>query len=114
MRRLLIACLVSLSLAGLSLASFPLPARAQVPVGDAVNGAAIAERWCTSCHAVGPASGRATDGAPTLQSVADRASTTVMSLQVFLRTPHARMPDLSLTREETDDLIAYILGLRRR
>lgn len=91
-----------------------LPAAAQVPVGDAVSGAMIAERWCTGCHAIGPAGARATDGAPTLQSIADRASTTVLSLQVFLRTPHARMPDLSLTREETDDLIAYILRLRRR
>jgi mono/diheme cytochrome c family protein len=109
MRGFLIAGLVCLSLPGLS-----NPAGAQVTVGDAVNGAMIAERWCTGCHAVGPASGRATDGAPTLQSVADRASTTTMSLQVFLRTPHARMPDLSLSREETDDLIAYILGLRRR
>jgi mono/diheme cytochrome c family protein len=104
MRGLVIAGLVCLS----------LPAGAQVPVGDAVNGAIIAERWCSGCHAVGPASGRATDGAPSLQSVADRASTTATSLQVFLRTPHARMPDLSLTREETDDLIAYVLNLRRR
>jgi mono/diheme cytochrome c family protein len=108
MRAILVAGLVSLA----------LPAAAQtgagVPVGDAVNGAMIAERWCTGCHAVGPAAGRATDGAPTLQSVADRPETTVTALRVFLRTPHARMPDLSLTREETDDLIAYILGLRRR
>lgn len=109
MRGLVVAGLVGLSILGL-----PRGAVAQVPVGDAVNGALIAERWCAGCHAVGPASGRATDGAPTLQSVADRASTTATSLQVFLRTPHSRMPDLSLTREETDDLIAYILGLRRR
>jgi|YNPMSStandDraft_1061717.scaffolds.fasta_scaffold00039_38 mono/diheme cytochrome c family protein len=94
--------------------SLSLAANAQVPTGDVASGAAIAERWCTSCHAVGPGAGRATDGAPTLQSVADRASTTVTSLTVFLRTPHDRMPDLSLTREETEDLIAYILSLRRR
>jgi len=94
--------------------SVPLGAHAQVPAGDPAAGAAIAARWCTSCHAVGPAAGRATDGAPTLQSVADRPSTTVTSLTVFLRTPHDRMPDLSLTREETDDLIAYIMSLRRR
>jgi mono/diheme cytochrome c family protein len=94
--------------------SVPLAASAQVPAGDAASGAAIAARWCTSCHAAGPGAGRATDGAPTLQSVADRPSTTVTSLTVFLRTPHDRMPDLSLTREETDDLIAYILSLKRR
>ncbi len=102
----------------LLLASLPVlassPGAAQVPTGDAVSGAMIAERWCTACHAVGRSGTPATDGAPTLQSVADRPSTTVMSLSVFLRTPHARMPDLSLTREETDDLVTYILGLRRR
>lgn len=101
--------------AALALALFlPNLAAAQVPTGDPVAGAAIAERWCTSCHAVGPGPGRATDGAPTLQSIADRPSTTVTSLTVFLRTPHDRMPDLSLTRDETQDLIAYILSLRRR
>jgi hypothetical protein len=31
-----------------------------------------------------------------------------------LQTPHARMPDLHLTRDEVDDLIAYILSLRRK
>ncbi len=104
MRWMVLALVVSLS----------HPAMSQVPVGDAVSGAMIAERWCTGCHAIGPARGPATDGAPTLQSIADRPSTTALSLQVFLRTPHARMPDLSLTRDETDDLVAYILGLRRR
>jgi len=102
------AVLAALLLAG------AMPAVAQVPVGDPVAGARTAERWCVSCHAVGPGGARATDGAPTLQSVADRPSITAGSLTVFLRTPHDRMPDLSLSREETDDLIAYILALRRR
>jgi cytochrome c len=104
MRVLALALAVSLNGAAL----------AQVPTGDPVAGAAIAERWCTSCHAVGPGAARATDGASTLQSVADRPSTTVTSLTVFLHTPHDRMPDLSLTRDETQDLIAYILSLRQR
>jgi hypothetical protein len=33
-------------------------------------------------------------------------------LRVFLQTPHDRMPDLHLSREEIDDLIAYILSMR--
>jgi mono/diheme cytochrome c family protein len=41
-------------------------------------------------------------------------STTVMSLRVFLRTPHSGMPDIAMSREQTDDIIAYILGLRDR
>jgi hypothetical protein len=41
-------------------------------------------------------------------------STTPLGLRVFLQTPHGRMPDLHLTRDEVDNLIAYILSLRRR
>ena len=41
------------------------------------------------------------------------ASTTSMSLRVFLQTPHPSMPDYRLTREELDDVVAYILTLRR-
>ena len=44
-------------------------------------------------------------------SAADK-SVTVLSLRAFLQTPHARMPDLHLTREEVDDLASYILSLR--
>jgi mono/diheme cytochrome c family protein len=39
-------------------------------------------------------------------------STTVLSLRAFLQTPHARMPDLHLTRDEIDNIAAYILSLR--
>lgn len=46
-------------------------------------------------------------------SVAAMPSTTVMSLRVFLQTPHLRMPNFALTAEQTDDAIAYILSLRR-
>jgi hypothetical protein len=42
------------------------------------------------------------------------SSTTGMSLRAFLLTPHARMPDIQLSREQTDDVVAYILSLRDR
>jgi len=38
--------------------------------------------------------------------------TTADQLRGFLSHPHGAMPDLSLTREEVDDLIAYINTLR--
>ena len=41
-------------------------------------------------------------------------STTPMSLRAFLQTPHSRMPDLRLSRDEIDNLTAYILSLRRK
>jgi mono/diheme cytochrome c family protein len=36
-----------------------------------------------------------------------------MSLHAFLLTPHANMPNYRLTSEEIDDVVAYILSLRR-
>jgi hypothetical protein len=56
----------------------------------------------------------ADNGAPPFVSVARMASTTPLSLRAFLQTPHAGMPDLHLSRNETDDLTGYILSLRRQ
>jgi len=43
-----------------------------------------------------------------------RPETTALSLSVFLQTPHHRMPDYALSRNEIADLVAYILSLRGR
>ena len=40
-------------------------------------------------------------------------ATTQASLGVFLHAPHASMPNLILSVAERNDLIAYILSLRR-
>ena len=37
-----------------------------------------------------------------------------MSLRAFLMTSHPPMPDLHLTRDEIDDVSAYILSLKQR
>jgi len=81
--------------------------------GDVSQGHRLAEKWCVNCHVVAPDSRSGTsNGAPTFASVAHMKSATPMSLQVFLQTPHNRMPDLHLSREEIDDLVSYILSLR--
>ncbi len=75
----------------------------------------MAETWCSNCHVIGPGrSGPASDAVPTLPSVAQRTSTTALSLRVFLQTPHANMPNYQLSREQIDDVVAYILSLRQR
>jgi mono/diheme cytochrome c family protein len=88
------------------------PAAAQ-STGNALAGQALARQWCASCHLIGTGEGRTTDAAPPFEAVARRASTTETSLRVFLQTPHRRMPNYTLTRQETDDVVAYIVGLRR-
>jgi mono/diheme cytochrome c family protein len=51
---------------------------------------------------------------PGFGAVADMPSQTVLSLRIFLQTPHGNMPRYQLTTNETDDVIAYILSLRAR
>lgn len=84
------------------------------PEGDINSGHRIAETWCSTCHIIGPEQQRGTStGAPTFTEIAQMKSTTPMGLKVFLQTPHGRMPDLHLSRAEMNDLVAYIVSLRR-
>jgi cytochrome c len=83
------------------------PARA-----DARRGAQLARQWCANCHVIGSTStGPVPEGPPSFQAVA-HSGITADQLRGFLSHPHGAMPDLSLTREEVDDLIAYINTLR--
>ena len=51
---------------------------------------------------------------PSFQSVADLPSTTGLSLNVFLHSNHKNMPNLILSRADSDDVIAYILSLKQQ
>lgn len=82
-------------------------------VGDVDAGRHIAETWCSSCHVVSPGQSQGTStGAPPFRAIAAETSITPMALDVFLQTPHHRMPDLHLSRQEIADVSAYILSLR--
>ncbi len=89
------------------------PAWAQELAGDASRGEALAEKWCADCHEVAPGSrGPTWSEVPTFQAVADDPAVTETALRAFLQTPHQNMPDLRPTAEQSDDLVAYILGLK--
>lgn len=79
---------------------------------DLADGKAMAEKWCSHCHTVAPSEKHAKDTAPSFVAIARLPSTTEMSLRAFLQTPHVHMPDYHLTRDESADLVAYILSLR--
>ncbi len=103
-------------------------AQAQGLPGDPDRGRAAAERWCAHCHRLDPGDRRpravavprpaerdlAVVEVPTFQAVADDPAATGAALRAFLATPHATMPDLRLTHDRTDDVIAHILGLKGR
>lgn len=84
-------------------------------LGDIAAGRQLVERWCGNCHVAGPDESRGSStGAPTFTAIAQMKTTTPLGLQAFLQTPHARMPDLHLTRNEIDDIVGYVLSLRRK
>jgi mono/diheme cytochrome c family protein len=97
-----------LGLLGLALASAS-PAEA----GSVARGKAIAERWCVLCHVVGPNQSSApADGAPSFLELSKTAAENDTKLRSFLVAPHPPMPNLSLSRREIDDVLAYIASLK--
>lgn len=95
----IVATAVVLSICGPTLAA-----------GDPAQGKATAERWCATCHVVAPG-GRGADVAPNFATIARQRDDTY--LRGFLSRPHPPMPRFELSRQDIDDLIAYI-GTQRQ
>jgi len=113
MRKLLAAAMAAV-LAALPLAA--ADAQTSTMTGNPRAGRAFALQVCALCHVVAP--GQLTPPrlttAPSFRAIADLPSTTALSLQVFLLSPHPTMPNLVLTDSEAADVIAYILSLKRK
>ena len=89
---------------------------AQSPPENVARGQALAEKFCTQCHAIvrnGPAGW--TD-APSFAAIADRPTTTAAWLNAVIQQPHMHMLAESVprSRAEANDIAAYILSLRQK
>ena len=83
--------------------------------GNAKAGQVYAERVCAECHAVGPErAGSPHTRAPSFVDVANTRGMTSMALRVWLLSPHPSMPQLILAEDDADNVIAYILTLKKR
>ena len=78
----------------------------------AAQGHALARQWCTSCHMVEPGGATGSDVAPPFPQIAQDKRLTPGQLRAWLADPHPPMPNLSLTRDEIENLVAYISSLR--
>jgi mono/diheme cytochrome c family protein len=82
-------------------------------VGDPKEGLALAQQVCTPCHATVAGQVRSPNPrAPRFPDLATTPGMTSTALLVALTTPHTGMPMFTLTGEQRDDIIAYILSLR--
>lgn len=78
--------------------------------GNAKTGALLARHWCGACH--GLDAGIASDAAPSLETIAQRAHDGESWLRAWLADPHPPMPNFTLSRSEIDDIVAYLKTLK--
>ena len=79
---------------------------------DPSNGERLAMRWCAACHVVTSDQREANADAPPFEDFAKRANFSESGLMTFLLDPHAKMPNMNLTRVEAGDIAAYVSKLR--
>ena len=89
-------------------------ARGATPALESASaGHRLAEAWCTDCHSIEAATSGTKSSPPDFTAIANRASTTALSLKVFFQTSHRNMPNLIIAPAQADDLVNYILSLKR-
>ena len=84
-------------------------------LGSAEAGHELALNVCSECHWAAEDQFLIPESeAPSFFEIAENPARTATSIKVFLQTPHRTMPNLILTPEETDDIVAYIMELREQ
>lgn len=83
--------------------------------GDIAKGFAYAGTRCANCHSILPLqSVSPVAEAPPFKAIADTRGMTETALAVWFRTPHPTMPNLIITGEDMDNVIAYIVSLKSK
>jgi cytochrome c len=89
---------------------FVLVATPALAAGDIDAGRRLTQQWCTGCH-VAARSGSGTDSAPPLPNIAQHQGRDRQWLRTWLTAPHPPMPNLNLSRQEIENIIAYLESL---
>ena len=79
---------------------------------DPSNGERLAHRWCAACHVVAGDQKGTTAEAPPFTTSARKPDFAPAKLAYFLLDPHPKMPSMTLSRNEANDLAAYIATLK--
>jgi mono/diheme cytochrome c family protein len=85
------------------------PALAARP-GNAEAGRILVTSSCTSCHTA-PAAVSGTDAAPPFAAIARNNRGNAAWIRLWLTDPHPPMRGINLTRQQIDDVIAYLESL---
>src|SRR6476619_1670421 len=96
------------------IASLALSTAVFAQSGERAAGRRIATELCGDCHEVRPPFPAFYRYPPTFEEIAKRPSTTRLALKVFLQSNHTIMPNFIVSKSDADDIIAYILSLKRQ
>jgi hypothetical protein len=113
-----------LSRAGVRLAYILNDALAPIPAGTApavktlgnsASGRAFALASCSVCHVVAQDQKTPRDSttAPDFQAIANTRGMTQVAMRTFLSSPHPTMPNLKLSTQQSMDVTAFIVGLKK-
>lgn len=91
-----------------------LPVAALAQPGERAAGRRLATEMCGECHQVRPNVPVLFQYPPSFQDIARLPSTTRLSLNVFLRSSHKNMPNFIIAKPDADNIIEYILSLKRQ
>ena len=86
-------------------------ALAQGRAPDPALGEILAKQWCAQCHVVDEGATPGADAGPPFTALARDPRKTASVLRGFLHEPRQPMLPLALTKQDIDDLVAYILSL---
>jgi mono/diheme cytochrome c family protein len=96
------------------MASLLAGSQAQAQIDQARRGLSLAKFACAQCHSVQKRSRRSPDAAaPRFEDIANSGMTAAAISVALQTTPHRRMPNVRLNRDDLNDLVTYILSLKR-
>ncbi len=82
---------------------------------DIASGRDLARKLCVNCHIVelDGQQRQVTAGIPSFMAVANKAGQTEDKLKGFILNPHPPMPDVQLKTNEIENVVSYILSLKK-
>ncbi|WP_448190970.1 c-type cytochrome [Azospirillum sp. sgz301742] len=83
--------------------------------GSPTSGRRLAVEMCGGCHVVAPNQerGNSASQAPNLMQRVRDPAITELALRSYLQTSHPVMPNIMLSQDQTDDIIAYLLTFKK-
>lgn len=79
---------------------------------SAARGHQLAVRLCANCHLVDESGKSAPEGVGSFRAIANRSGQSADRISNVLMLPHIPMPDAQLTRDEIQNILAYLETLR--